>query len=195
VEAQGALVLDTRGPQTFKDGFVPRSINIGIQGDFAPWVGSMIPDVKQPLVLIMDAGTEDEVVTRLARVGFDNVLGRLEGGIDAWRRSGRETDAIESIRAEEFARRFAASRLHVVDVRRDGEFAAEHVEGARHAPLQTLPRQLSAFAAEEPNYVHCASGYRSMIAASLLKAHGYHNVVEVAGGFNAIKKTGVRTVL
>jgi rhodanese-related sulfurtransferase len=195
VESQGALVIDTRSPQTFKDAFVPRSINIGIQGDFAPWVGSMIPDVKQPLVLIMDAGTEDEVVTRLARVGYDNVLGRLEGGIDAWRRSGRETDAIESIRAEEFARRFAASRLHVVDVRRDGEFAAEHVEGARHAPLQAMPRQLAAFAAEEPNYVHCASGYRSMIAASLLKARGYHNVVEVAGGFNAIKKTSVRTVL
>ena len=194
VATEGALVLDTRAAQTFKDGFVPRSINIGLKGDFAPWVGCMIPDTRQPLVLVADEGTEDEVVTRLARVGYDNVLGRLQGGIEAWRRSGREADAIESISAQEFADRLARSRLHVVDVRRDGEYAAGHVDGARHASLQRLPERLDAFAPEEPNYVHCAGGYRSMIAASLLKARGWHNVVEVAGGFGAIQKTGVKTI-
>jgi len=191
-ETEGALVLDTRQAQTFKDGFVPRSINIGIKGDFAPWVGSMIPDVKQPLLLVTDAGAEDEVVTRLARVGYDNVFGFLQGGIAAWKTSGKEVDTIESISAEEFAKRFHANKLHVVDVRKDGEYAAEHVDGAWHASLQYINQNLAAFSKEEPNYIHCAGGYRSMIATSLLKARGYHNLVEVAGGFSAIKKTDVK---
>ena len=132
-ETEDALVLDTRGAEDFKDGFIPRSINIGIKGDFAPWVGSMIPDVKQPLLLVTDDGAEDEVVTRLARVGYDNVFGYLKGGIDAWKTSGKEVDTIESISAEEFAKRFLANKLRVVDVRKDGEYAAEHVDGAWHA--------------------------------------------------------------
>jgi rhodanese-related sulfurtransferase len=179
-ETEGALVLDTRGAQTFKDGFVP------------PWVGSMIPDVKQPLLLVTDDGMEDEVVTRLARVGYDNVFGYLKGGIDAWKTSGKEVDTIESISAEEFAKRFHANKLRVVDVRKDGEYAAEHVDGAWHASLQFINQNLAAFSKEEPNYIHCAGGYRSMVAASLLKARGYHNVIDVAGGFNAIKKTDVK---
>lgn len=191
-ETEGALVLDTRGAQTFKDGFVPRSINIGIKGDFAPWVGAMIPDVEYPLLLVTDEGMEDEVVTRLARVGYDNVFGYLKGGIAAWKDAGLDVDTIDSISAEEFAKRFQASKLRVVDVRKDGEYAAEHVDGAWHASLQFINQNLAAFSKEEPNYVHCAGGYRSMIAASLLKARGYHNLVEVAGGFNAIKKTEVK---
>jgi len=192
VETEGALVLDTRGAEDFKDGFIPRSINIGIKGDFAPWVGSMIPDVKHPLLLVTDEGMEDEVVTRLARVGYDNVLGYLEGGIMAWESSGEEVDTIDRIDAEEFARRFHNGKLRVVDVRKDGEYAAEHVDGAWHASLQYINQNLAAFSKEETNYVHCAGGYRSMIAASLLKARGYHNLVEVRGGFNAIKKTDVK---
>ena len=192
-ETEGALVLDTRGAQTFKDGFVPRSINIGIKGDFAPWVGAMIPDVKYPLLLVTDEGMEDEVVTRLARVGYDNVFGYLKGGIAAWKDAGLDVDTIESISAEEFAKRFHANKLRVVDVRKDGEYADEHVDGAWHASLQFINQQLAAFSNEETNYVHCAGGYRSMIAASLLKARGYHNLVEVAGGFNAIKKTELAT--
>ncbi|MFN3874770.1 MAG: MBL fold metallo-hydrolase [Flavobacteriales bacterium] len=191
-ETEGALVLDTRGAQTFKDGFVPRSINIGIKGDFAPWVGAMIPDVKHPLLLVTDEGAEDEVVTRLARVGYDNVLGYLKGGIEAWKSSGKEVDTIESISAEEFAKRFKEAKLHVVDVRKDGEYEAEHVDGAWHASLQYINQNLAAFSKEETNYIHCAGGYRSMIAASLLKARGYHNIVDVAGGFNSIKKTDVK---
>ena len=190
-ETEGALVLDTRSAQTFKDGFVPRAINIGIKGDFAPWVGAMIPDVKQPLLLVTDEGSEDEVVTRLARVGYDNVFGYLKGGIAAWKAAGKEVDTVDSISAEEFAKRFASHKLRVIDVRKDGEYAAEHVDGAWHASLQFINRNLAAFSTEEPNYVHCAGGYRSMIAASLLKARGYHNIVEVAGGFNAIARTNV----
>lgn len=190
-ETEGALVLDTRGAQTFKDGFVPRSVNIGIKGDFAPWVGSMIPDVKQALLAVADEGMEDEVVTRLARVGYDNVFGYLKGGMAAWKASGREVDTIESISAEEFARRFQAGRPHVIDVRKDGEYEAEHMDGALHASLQFINQNLATFSKDEPNYIHCAGGYRSMVAASILKARGYHNVIDVAGGFNAIKKTGL----
>jgi hydroxyacylglutathione hydrolase len=190
-ETEGALVLDTRGPQTFKDGFIPRSINIGIKGDFAPWVGTLIPDVKQPLLLVCEEGTEDEVVTRLARVGYDNVFGYLKGGIDSWSAADKQMDRIESISADEFARRLKKEKLHVVDVRKDGEFTAEHVDGAYHASLQYINEHLARIAKDEPNYVHCAGGYRSMIAASLLKSRGYHNVIDVAGGFNAIKKTEI----
>jgi glyoxylase-like metal-dependent hydrolase (beta-lactamase superfamily II)/rhodanese-related sulfurtransferase len=168
-ETEGALVLDTRNAEDFKDGFVPRSINIGIKGDFAPWVGSMVPDVKHSLLLVTDAG-----------------------GIAAWKADGREVDTIERIDAAEFAKRFHAGKLRVVDVRKDGEYAAEHVDGAWHASLQFINQNLAAFSKEETNYVHCAGGYRSMIAASLLKARGYHNLVEVRGGFNAIKNTDVK---
>ena len=188
-ETEGALVLDTRNAEDFKDGFIPRSINIGIKGDFAPWVGSMIPDVKHALLLVTDEGMEDEVVTRLARVGYDNVFGYLKGGIAAWKATDKDVDTIERIDAEEFAKRFTADKLRVVDVRKDGEYEAEHVDGAWHASLQFINQNLAAFSKEETNYIHCAGGYRSMIAASLLKARGYHNLVEVRGGFDAIKKT------
>ncbi|HRF78482.1 MAG TPA: MBL fold metallo-hydrolase [Flavobacteriales bacterium] len=191
-ETEGALVLDTRNAETFKDAFIPRSINIGIKGDFAPWVGAMIPDVKHPLLIVADEGAEDEVVTRLARVGYDNVFGYLKGGIAAWKDSGKEVDTIERIDASEFAKRFHAGKLRVVDVRKDGEYSAEHVDGAWHASLQFINQEMAAFSKEETNYVHCAGGYRSMIAASLLKSRGYHNLVEVRGGFNAIKQTDIK---
>jgi hydroxyacylglutathione hydrolase len=193
VEGEGALVLDTRAPQTFKDGFVPRSINIGLKGDFAPWVGAMIPDVKHPIVIVADEGSEDETVTRLARVGYDNVFGYLEGGINAWKKAGREVDALESISAEEFATRMKAEKLNVFDVRKQGEWEAEHLEHAKHASLQFLNDHLAEFNKTGPNYIHCAGGYRSMIASSVLKSRGYHNVVDVAGGFAAIKKTDLAT--
>lgn len=194
VESEGALVLDTRAPQAFKDGFVPRSINIGLRGDFAPWVGAMIPDVQQPLVIVADEGSEDEAVTRLARVGYDNVLGFLRGGIGTWKAAGREADTIESVPAEEFAARLRGGPLSVFDVRKPGEWEAGHLEQATFAPLQFLNDHLAGFSADGPHYIHCAGGYRSMIAASLLKARGHHNVVDVAGGFGAIKQTGLPVI-
>jgi len=193
VEGEGALVLDTREPQTFKDGFVPRSINIGLKGDFAPWVGAMIPDVKHPIVIVADEGSEDETVTRLARVGYDNVFGYLEGGINAWKKAGREADTLESISAQEFARRMKAEDLNVFDVRKQSEWEAEHLEHAKHASLQFLNDHLAEFNKTAPNYIHCAGGYRSMIASSVLKSRGYHNVIDVAGGFAEIKKTDLAT--
>lgn len=193
VESEGALVLDTRPAQTFKNGFVPRSINIGLRGDFAPWTGTLIPDVKQPLVVVCEPGTEDEAVTRLARVGYDNVLGYLEGGMEAWKESGREMDRVESISAEEFSRRAQAHSLAIFDVRKPGEWEAQHLVGARFTSLQFLNDHLAEFGKDETNYIHCAGGYRSMTAASILKARGIHNVVDVAGGFNAIKATDLPT--
>jgi glyoxylase-like metal-dependent hydrolase (beta-lactamase superfamily II)/rhodanese-related sulfurtransferase len=193
VESEGALVLDTRAPQTFKDGFVPRSINIGLKGDFAPWVGAMIPDVKHPLVVVADEGSEEETVTRLARVGYDHVLGYLKGGITGWKDAGRDVDTLESIPADEFVKRMKADKLNVFDVRKDGEWEAGHLENAKHTSLQFLNDHLAEFSTGTTNYIHCAGGYRSMIAASVLKARGYHNVVDVAGGFGAIKKTTLPT--
>ncbi len=190
-ETEGALVLDTRNAETFKDGFIPRSINIGIKGDFAPWVGAMVPDVKHPLLIVADEGAEDEVVTRLARVGYDNVFGYLKGGVDAWKAAGLEVDTIERIDAGEFASRMKSAPLHVVDVRKDGEWESSRVKGAHHASLQYLNENLGAVSKDSTSYIHCAGGYRSMIAASILKARGYHDIVEVRGGFNAIKGTDV----
>lgn len=189
VEANDALVLDTRDPQTFKDGFIPRSINIGLGGDFAPWVGTLIPDVNHPLVIVTDEGCEDETVTRLARVGYDNVLGFLKGGFNTWKAAGREVDTIESISADEFCTRVKSGKLNIYDVRRPGEWEAEHLEDAKFTSLQFLNDHLAEFSQTEPCYIHCAGGYRSMIAASMLKARGYHNVIDVAGGFSAIKCT------
>jgi glyoxylase-like metal-dependent hydrolase (beta-lactamase superfamily II)/rhodanese-related sulfurtransferase len=187
----GALMLDTRKPEDFAKGFIPNSISIGIDGGFAPWVGALIPDIKQQILLITDSGREEEVVTRLARVGYDNCIGYLQGGFDAWKESGNETDSIESIPAEEFANRFGASKLDVVDVRKPGEFEAEHVDGARSIPLDYLSENMAGFKKDHPVYIHCAGGYRSIIAASILKSRGFENIIDVAGGFKAISATGV----
>lgn len=191
VESEGALVLDTRAPQTFKDGFVPKSINIGLKGDFAPWVGTMITDIKQPIVLVCDAGSEQEAVTRLSRVGYDHTLGYLKGGIAAWKAAGKEVDTIESISAAEFEARLGRNELLVFDVRKPSEFEGGHVRGAEFSTLAELNANMATFSKEVPNYIHCQGGYRSMIAASILKARGFENVIDVAGGYGAISKTNI----
>ncbi|GHA81548.1 MBL fold metallo-hydrolase [Pontibacter akesuensis] len=188
----GALVLDTRSPETFAAGFIPNAVNIGIDGNFAPWVGTLIPDIRQQLLLVTDDGREEEVVTRLARVGYDFTIGYLKGGMDAWQQTGKEVDAIDSIAAAAFAQRYEQDNaIKVVDVRKPGEFQAEHVETAQSAPLDYLNEHLAELPNEETMYLHCAGGYRSMIAASILKARGYDNVVNIEGGFKAIAETSV----
>lgn len=188
----GALVLDTRNPETFAAGFIPNSINIGIDGNFAPWVGTLIPDIKQQLLLVTDEGREEEVVTRLARVGYDYTIGYLKGGFAAWKGAGKEVDTIDSISAGEFAKRYEQNnKLQVLDVRKPGEYQAEHVETAQSAPLDYLNEHMAELPKEEQMYLHCAGGYRSMIAASILKARGFENVVNVEGGFKAIAETAV----
>ncbi|TNF48075.1 MAG: MBL fold metallo-hydrolase [Bacteroidetes bacterium] len=186
----GALVLDTRNPQDFSAGFIPNSINIGLDGQFAPWVGAMIPDVKQQILLIADQGREEEAVKRLARVGYDYVIGFLDGGFDSWKSAGKEMDTIDRISADEFAKMYEG-KPNIIDVRKPGEFTAEHVDGAKSIPLDFINSEMSSFPKDEPFVIHCAGGYRSMIAASILKSRGFDNFKEVAGGYGAISKTNV----
>ncbi len=186
----GALILDTRAPQVFAEGFIPNSINIGIDGSFAPWVGALIPDIKQQILLVTDEGREEEVITRLARVGYDFTIGYLAGGFRAWQEAGKETDHIATVTAEEFGRQIKNKEVHVLDVRKPGEFVSEHVEGAVNVPLDNINDHLSSLNKNEAYYVHCAGGYRSMIFNSILKARGFDNLVDIQGGFKAIKDAG-----
>jgi hydroxyacylglutathione hydrolase len=190
-EETGALILDTRSDKEFTNGYIPQSINIGLSGDFAPWVGAMIVDVKQPILLVTDLGREEEAVTRLSRVGFDNVLGHLAGGFQTWVDAGKETDKVNRITAEEFASKVDVTKDMIIDVRKDSEYAAEHVENAYSKPLAFINDWVKDINPQEHFYLHCAGGYRSMVAASILQARGYRNFTEVAGGFNAIAKTDV----
>lgn len=185
-----ALVLDVRHQNDFVQGHIPKSIFIGIDGGFAPWVGALIGDVKQPILLVTPEGREEEVITRLSRVGFDNTIGVLKGGFEAWKKEGKETDSIESISADEFAEHKGNAK--VFDVRKDGEFKSTHVKNAIHTPLAYINNYLDTYKeTEEKAYIHCAGGYRSVIAASILKSRGIHNLIDVKGGFGAIKKTAV----
>lgn len=188
-ESTGALILDARSPVEFHKGFIPQSVNIGLNGDFAPWVGAMIVDVKQPLLLVTDIGKEQEAVTRLSRVGFDNIKGYLKDGYAAWAAAGKETDTVHRISAAEFAEKFTAGESVVIDVRKETEYAAEHVEDAYSKPLALINEWVKDINPKEHFFLHCAGGYRSMIAASILQARGYHNFSEVEGGFGAISKT------
>ena len=188
----GALILDTRPAAEFHKGFIPQSVNIGVKGDFAPWVGAMIVDVKQPLLLVTDEGSEEEVITRLSRVGFDNVVGYLKGGLSAWQSAGKETDSVERITPEEFAQRYTED-AKIIDVRKEGEYAAEHIAEAYSRPLAYINTWIKDIDPKEHFFLHCAGGYRSMIAASILQARGYSNFTEVEGGFGKIKLTEVPT--
>lgn len=184
-----ALILDTRHQNTFIHGFIPQSIFIGIQGSFAMWVGALIPDIKQEILVVADPGMEEEVVTRLSRVGYDNCIGFLDGGFDAWKNSGKEVDTLSQVTAEELKGIEGAT---VVDVRKSGEYLSEHLIDAIHVELDYINDQMASVPQEGTFYVHCAGGYRSVIASSILKARGYHNMVDVAGGFKAIKEAGLK---
>ncbi len=189
----GAVVLDVRHQREFIKGHIPRSIFIGLDGGFAPWVGALIADIEQPILLVTPEGREAEAVTRLSRVGFDKTLGYLEGGFEAWKTSGKDHDTITSVSADTLREAIDKGEKNIFDVRKEGEFQAEHAEDATHTPLDYLNRHLSEFPKYEPFYVHCAGGYRSVIAASILKSRGYHNLIDVAGGFASMKKAGVKT--
>jgi hydroxyacylglutathione hydrolase len=185
------LILDVRTEGDFAKAHIPNSIFIGLNGSFAPWVGELIVDVQQPILLIVPEGKEEEAVTRLSRVGFDNTLGYLDGGIEAWVASGKETDSITSIPATEFREKFADVKSLVFDVRKESEFAANHTEDAKNTPLSNLNNYLATFPKEQDFYIHCAGGYRSIIAASILKSRGYHNIIDIQGGFKAIEAAGI----
>lgn len=180
------LMLDTRDPQVFAKGFIPNSINIGIDGSFAVWVGTLVPDVKQEMLLIIEEGREEEVITRLARVGYDHAIGYLKGSFEAWKSAGFEVDTITSISADELAK---VDNANILDVRKASEHLSEHVLGAENAPLDYLNESMLKVDKNKTYHVHCAGGYRSMIFISALKARGYDNLIDVQGGFKAIKES------
>ncbi len=190
---EGALVLDTRSPGEFAADHVPNSIFIGIDGSFAPWVGALIPDLEQPIVFIATEGREEEIVTRLSRVGYDNTLGYLSGGIAAWKAAGKDTEQVTTIPAHQFAGAYKEGGLNVMDVRKPSEFEAEHVEDAMNLPLDFISENMDQVDKKKQYHIHCAGGYRSMIAASILKSRGFDNIVDVAGGFKAISETDIPT--
>ncbi|UUV21573.1 MBL fold metallo-hydrolase [Paenimyroides aestuarii] len=186
-----ALLLDTRDAQTFAKGFIPNSINIGIDGNFAPWAGALIPNIQQAILLIADEGREEEIVTRLARVGYDNTIGFLKGGFDAWKNAGKETDHITSISVDELENRLAQNPdLNILDVRKNSEHYSEHVIGSENIALDYINQHISEVDKNKTYYVHCAGGYRSMIFISILKARGYEQLIDIQGGFSAIKASG-----
>ncbi|KQM23994.1 MBL fold metallo-hydrolase [Chryseobacterium sp. Leaf201] len=190
-EHSGALILDVRNHDTFAESFVPQSVNIGLEGDFAPWAGTLIADVKQPILLITDENSEEEAVTRLSRVGFDYVLGFLKGGFEAWKNSGKETDTVSRISAQQFENEIKDKNVNILDVRKESEYRAEHVDGAYNKPLAYINEWILQIDPMEHFYLHCAGGYRSMMAAGILQARGFRNFTEIKGGFNAVSKTGV----
>ncbi|MFM2327472.1 MAG: hypothetical protein RIR31_1674 [Bacteroidota bacterium] len=186
----GALVLDTRDPQIFAKGFVPNSINIGIDGNFAPWVGAMIPDIKQEILLITEPGREKEVITRLARVGYDYTIGYLKDGFKAWQNYGKEIDQITSVTAAELAAIQKNGVINILDARKKSEYQSEHIIDAENVPLDFINDSMMQIDKNKKYYVHCASGYRSMIFTSILKARGFNNLIDIKGGFKAIKESG-----
>jgi hydroxyacylglutathione hydrolase len=183
------LILDTRSPQTFKDGFLQGSINIGIKGDFAPWVGTLIHDIKTPLVLVTNPGEEKETITRLCRVGYENILGCILPNILDWKNAGLTVESITSISAEELAALFNEKEISIFDVRKQSEYNNGHIPGAHFASLQFIDQHLSSFSPDETHYVHCQGGYRSMIACSILQRKGIKNIIDIAGGYANIAKT------
>jgi hydroxyacylglutathione hydrolase len=187
----GSLILDTRNNKDFSKGFIPQSINIGIDGDFAPWVGALIADVSQPIILVTEIGREEETVTRLSRVGFDNLIGHLQGGFDAWQKTEQEIDTVNRITSEQFSKEVKIGESKIIDIRKETEYSAEHVEEAYNKPLASINEWIKDINPDTHFYLHCAGGYRSMIAASILQARGFRNFTEIEGGFNAIAKTNV----
>jgi hydroxyacylglutathione hydrolase len=187
----GAVILDTRDAADFAKGFIPSSINIGIEGSFAPWVGALIPDIRQQILLVTDWGREEEVITRLARVGYDYTIGYLKGGVGSWKDAGKELDSIKSIKASEFVKELKAGKGTVLDVRRPAEFEVEHVAGAENVPLDYVNDHIASLDKNKTYFVHCAGGYRSMVFNSILRSRGFEKLVDVKGGFAAIKKVGV----
>ncbi|MBD3905329.1 MBL fold metallo-hydrolase [Chryseobacterium sp. Ch-15] len=190
-ELFGALILDVRNNDVFAKGFVPQSVNIGLNGDFAPWVGALIGDVKQPILLIADENNQEEALTRLSRVGFDAILGFLEGGFDTWKENNKEIDTVHRISAKQFESEIKNKEAKIIDVRKESEYQSEHVDEAFNKPLAYINDWINELNSEEHFYLHCAGGYRSMMAASILQARGYRNFTEIEGGFSAISKTGV----
>ena len=190
-EAEEALVIDTRNREEFAKGFIPGSIFIGLDGSFAMWVGALVTDLKMPILFVAEPGKEDEVVTRLARVGYDNPIGYLKGGFASWKDAEEEIDTIPEVSAEEFAKMYGEN-VNLVDVRKESEYNAEHIIGATNFPLDFLNQNMSQIDSDTKYHLYCASGYRSLIAASILKSRGFPEMVNVLGGYTALSNTDLK---
>ena len=188
-EETDAIVIDTRDPQLFAKAFIPNSVNIGIDGNFATWVGTLITDIKHKILLVTEEGREEEAITRLARVGYDFCIGYLEGGFNAWQNAGKQVDCIKSVTVNELADKMAQNNIHIIDVRKKSEYDSEHILEAVNAPLDFMNDSMTKVNKNETAYIHCAGGYRSMIFISILKARGFNNLTDVKGGFKAIKES------
>lgn len=182
-----AIILDVRHEKEFIKGFIPRSIFIGIDGNFAPWVGAIIKDVKQPILIVGDENRLNEVITRLSRVGFDNTIGYLKGGFEAWEKDGKEIDTLQSVPTSQFETEYKTNQNPIYDVRKKGEWDTKHIKDAHHVCLSMLHEEIDQFPKEKNFYVHCAGGYRSVIASSVLKMRGFHNLINIDEGFDAIQ--------
>ncbi|HMQ88078.1 MAG TPA: MBL fold metallo-hydrolase [Flavilitoribacter sp.] len=191
-EAEDALVIDTRPQEKFAKGFIPGSVFIGVDGSFAMWVGALIQDLKTPILFVAEPGREDEVVTRLSRVGYDNPIGYLEGGFEAWTAAGGDVDTINEVDATQLAQHFDGKNLSMMDVRKASEYNAEHLVGAFNFPLDFINRNMSTIDRNKTYYIYCASGYRSVVAASILKTRGFEQVVNVRGGYKALIETPLK---
>ena len=191
---ESALVLDVRKKESFVKGYIPNSIFIGLDGSFAPWVGALIVDIKQPILLVADQGREEEAITRLARVGYDNTIGFLKGGFASWQQENREIERIDTIKADEFATKFKNQpKIKVLDVRKPAEYANSQIEGAQNFALDFINSNMSEINKEELFHIHCAGGYRSTISSSILKARGFHNIINVQDSYANISNTSVPT--
>ncbi|UII31239.1 MBL fold metallo-hydrolase [Fulvivirga ulvae] len=192
VERENALILDTRKKEEFVKGFIPGSIWIGIEDKFAPWVGALVTDLRQPIVFIADKGREEEVITRLSRVGYDNTLGYLNGGFEVWKNSDKDIDTLDEIGPHDFTNLYDIEQLSVLDVRKQSEYASQHIEGAISFPLDFINRNMEKIDRKAPYYLHCQGGYRSVIAASILKSRGFDQIINVRGGINEIGKSCIK---
>jgi hydroxyacylglutathione hydrolase len=196
-ESMDALVLDTRSKEAFLEEHIPGSIFIGLDDHFAPWVGTLVTNLKQTILFVAEEGREEEVVIRLSRVGYDNTSGYLEGGMNAWKEAGFETNKIDTISAESFASKYEKGREHInlLDARRRSEYDSEHIVGAEDFPLDFINRNMSQLDRNKKYYVYCAGGYRSAIMCSILKARGYENLVNILGGYKALSQTNLQKTI
>jgi len=183
------LILDVRPQSDFINGFIPNSLFIGLNGTFAMWVGALIEDLNQKIIIIAPQGFEKETITRLSRVGYDNTLGYLKGGIESYSETGGQLNTITSIPPTELAENY--SSCNIVDVRKPGEYTSEHVESAEHYALDYMKEDLAKLDKNTTYHIHCAGGYRSIIAISLLMQHGYSKLIDVAEGFRSIRETDI----
>jgi glyoxylase-like metal-dependent hydrolase (beta-lactamase superfamily II)/rhodanese-related sulfurtransferase len=188
---KGVIILDVRHQSDFASEHIPNSIFVGLDGGFAPWVGAVLSDINQPILLVVGEDRIEEAITRLSRVGFDNVIGYLSGGFENWKAADKSIASIKTISAEDFAKINLSNQLDIFDVRKSTEYDSAHIINAINTPLNDIDSNYDMYNKDGNVYIHCAGGYRSIIANSILKSKGHHNLIDVLGGFSSIRNTDI----